>query len=221
MMRLIMRFLAFGAVAAFVFSAGAAMAQLVAGKDYRLVNPSQPVESGAKTEVIEFFWYGCPHCNNLQSPLNAWLKRKPSDVEFRRVPAVFQDSWIPLTKAYYAIEAMGLVDKLHHDVFAAIHKQKIRLQDPKVLADWMAQHGVDRQKFMDTYNSFAVQSRAQRSIDITRNYDIPGTPALVVDGKYLTAPSMTLNPDNSINYERYFRVLDEVIALARKSRGGK
>ena len=216
-MRLITRFVAFGAAMTIAFSAGAAMAQVVAGKDYRLVNPPQPVESRGKVEVIEFFWYGCPHCNNLQPSLAAWLRRKPADVDFRRVPAVFQDSWIPLTKAYYAIEAMGLVDKLHHEVFAAIHKQKIRLQDPKVLADWVAQRGVDRQKFLDTYNSFAVQSRAQRAIDITRNYDIPGTPALVVDGKYLTAPSMTLNPDNSINYERYFRVLDEVIALARKS----
>ncbi|MBI4194497.1 MAG: thiol:disulfide interchange protein DsbA/DsbL [Betaproteobacteria bacterium] len=220
-MRLLTRFLPIAATFALLLAAGPAAAQAVAGRDYRLVNPPQPVGSGAKVEVLEFFWYGCPHCNNLQPPLAAWLKRKPADVEFRRVPAVFQDSWVPLTKAYYAIEAMGLIDKLHHDVFAAIHDQKVRLQDPKILFDWVAKRGVDRQKFMDTYNSFAVQSRAQRSIDLTRNYDIPGTPAVVVDGRYLTAPSMTLNPDNSINYDRYFRVLDEVVALARKGRGSK
>lgn len=198
--------------------AGMPRAEIVAGRDYRTINPPQPVASGAKVEVIEFFWYGCPHCNNLQGPLHAWLKRKPEDVEFRRVPAVFQDSWVPLTKAYYTLEALGLVDKLHLEVFHAIHTQKVRLQDPKVLFDWVAKHGVDRQKFMETYNSFAVESRTRRSIEMTRNYDIPGTPALVVDGRYLTAPSMTLNPDNSINYERYFRVLDEVIALARRTR---
>jgi thiol:disulfide interchange protein DsbA len=220
-MQLFKRFIPLVAALAFIFAAGGAAAQAVAGKDYRLINPPQPTDSGRKIELLEFFWYGCPHCNNLQPPLSVWLKRKPADVEFKRVPAVFQDSWMPLTKAYLTIEAMGLVDKLHHDVFSAIHEQKIRLQDTKVLFDWVAKHGVDRQKFIDTYNSFAVQSRAQRSVDMTRNYDIPGTPALAIDGRYLTAPSMTLNPDNSINYERFFRVVDELVALARKSRGNK
>lgn len=220
-MQLFRRFLPLAAALALLFLTGTAAAQAVAGKDYRLLNPQQPTDSGKKVEVIEFFWYGCPHCSSLQPSLRAWLKRKPADVEFKRVPAVFQDSWVPLTKAYYTIEAMGLVDKLHHDVFSAIHEQKIRLQDITVLFDWVAKRGVDRQKFIDTYNSFAVQSRAQRSVDMTRNYDISGTPALVVDGRYLTAPSMTLNPDNSINYERFFRVVDELIALARKNRGGK
>ena len=220
-MQLFKRFLPLAAALALFFSAGTAAAQPIAGKDYRLLNPQQPTDSGKKVEVLEFFWYGCPHCSSLQPSLRAWLKRKPADVEFKRVPAVFQDSWVPLTKAYYTIEAMGLVDKLHHDVFSAIHEQKIRLQDTTVLFDWAAKRGVDRQKFIDTYNSFAVQSRAQRSVDMTRNYDISGTPALVVDGRYLTAPSMTLNPDNSINYERFFRVVDELVALARKNRGGK
>jgi len=206
---------------ALILSAGAATGQIVAGKDYRLINPPQPVTSGAKIELLEFFWYGCPHCNNLQPPLRAWLKRKPADVEFKRVPAVFQDSWVPLTKAYFTIETMGLVDKLHQQVFAAIHEQKLRLQDPKVLFDWVGKHGVDSQKFADTYNSFAVQSRTKHAQDMTSSYDIPGTPALVVDGKYLTAPSLTLNPDHTINYDRFFRVLDDVIALARKTRGGK
>lgn len=128
---------------------------------------------------------------------------------------------MPLTKAYFTIETMALVDRLHHDVFTAIHDKKVRLQDPKVLFDWVASQGVDSKKFAETYNSFAIQSRAQRAKEVTANYDIPGTPAIVVDGKYLTAPSLTLNPDNSINYERYFKVLDEVIALARKAKGGK
>lgn len=220
-MQLFTRFLPLAAALAFLFSAGAAAAQAIAGKDYRLINPPQPTDNGKQVEVIEFFWYGCPHCSSLQPSLKAWLKKKPADVEFKRVPAVFQDSWVPLTKAYYTIEAMGLLDKLHHEVFSAIHEQKVRLQDTKVLFDWAAKQGVDRQKFIDTYNSFAVQSRAQRSVDMTRNYDIPGTPALAVDGRYLTAPSMTLNPDNSINYERFFRVVDEMVALARKNRGGK
>lgn len=207
-------------LAALTFSAAAA-AQLAPGKDYRVINPPQPTESGKKIEVIEFFYYGCPHCNNLQTPLRVWLKQKPADVEFRRVPAIFSDAWMPLTRAYYALDALGAVDKLHHDVFAAIHEQNIRLSDTKVLFDWMAKHGIDRQKFVDTYNSFGVQSRAQRSIELTQRYDIPGTPALTVDGKYLLSPSMALKPDKSADHERFFRVLDQVIAMARKERAGK
>ena len=202
-------------------AAGAALAQPVPGKDYRLIDPPQPTDSGNKIEVLEFFWYGCPHCNALQPPLRNWLKKKPADVEFKRVPAVFADSWLPLTRAYYTLETMGVVEKLHYDVFAAVHEQNVRLSDPKVLFDWVAKRGVDQQKFSDIYNSFGVQSRARRSVDLTKQYDPPGTPALTVDGKFLVAPSMVLKPDNSVDYERYFQVLDQVIAIARKARAGK
>ena len=190
-------------LAAFLVAlATGALAQPVPGKDYRLIEPPQPADSGAKIEVLEFFWYGCPHCNTLQPSIRNWLKKKPADVEFKRVPAVFADSWLPLTRAYYALDTMGAVDKLHYDVFAAVHEQNVRLSDPRVLFDWVAKRGVDPQKFADIYNSFGVQSRARRSIDLTKNYDIPGTPALTVDGRYLVAPSMVLKPDNSVDYER-------------------
>ncbi len=205
---------------AFTISA-AAMAQLTPGKDYRAINPPQPTDSGKRVEVLEFFWYACPHCNALQPPLRTWLKKKPADVEFRRVPAVLDKSWLPLTWAFYALEALGETDKLHYDIFTAIHEQKIRLGDQKILFDWVAQRGVDRQKFIDTYNSFGVKNRGMRSIDLTRNYDIPGTPALTVDGKYLIAPSMILKPNKTVDYERYFQVIDQVIEMARKERAGK
>lgn len=195
-------------------------AQPAAGKEYLLVKPPQPTDSGNKIEVIEFFWYGCPHCYNLQPSLEAWLKKKPADVEFKRVPAVFQESWVPLTRAYYAIEAMGLVDKLHPEVFSALHKQQARLQDANAIFDWVASKGVDRKKFADTYNSFGVNSRTQRSMELTRKFDIPGTPALAVDGRFVTAPSMTLKERN-IDYGRFFEVVDTLIAEARKSKGGK
>ena len=205
---------------AFVASSSAA-AQLVAGKDYRAISPAQPTDSGKKVEVLEFFWYGCPHCNALQPSLRAWLKQKPADVEFRRVPAVLSDSWVPLTRAYYALEATGAVEKLHHEVFSAIHEKSVKLQEPKVLFDWVAQHGVDRQKFADAYGSFGVQSRTQRAVDMSRNYDISGTPTITVDGKYLVAPSMTLKPNRDVDYEKFYQVLDQVITMARKERGGK
>ena len=194
------------------------------GRDFVLINPAQPVESGKNIEVIEFFLYGCIHCYSLEPSLKAWLKRKPADVEFRYVPAIFDlASWSPLARAFYALEAMGLREKYHDDIFNAIHRdrQKAIVTDPRALADWLAARGVDKQKFLDTYSSFAVNGRTQRSVDMTRRYDVPGTPAVVVDGKYLTGPSMTVNPDNSVNYERFFQVLDQLIARARKDRAGQ
>jgi thiol:disulfide interchange protein DsbA len=198
-----------------------AQAQLTAGKDYVPVQPPQPTDSGGKIEVLEFFWYGCPHCNNLQPSLQAWLKRKPADVELKHVPAVFQDSWLPLTRAYYTIEAMGLVGKLHQEMFATLHRQRVQLRDANAIFDWAAAKGVDRKKFADTYNSFGVNGRTQRSVELTRKFDIPGTPALVIDGKYLTAPSMTLKADRTVDYDRFFQVVDGLIAEARKSKKGK
>lgn len=206
-------------------SAGAA-AQLAPGRDYLVINPAQPTSSGKKVEVLEFFWYACPHCNTLQQPLHAWLKRKPADVEFRRLPAAFQESWLQLARTYYTLEAMGLVEQLHLDLFAAIHQQ--RTLNPKTLSgnpgplfDWIAGKGVDRQKFIETYNSFAVNARTQRTIQVTESYDIRFTPTVVVDGRYLTAPSLGLKEGENVNYERYFKVLDQVIAMARRERARK
>ncbi len=201
----------------------AAQQQPVAGRDYTQLNPPQPTDSGKKIEVLEFFWYGCIHCYNLEPALKAWLKRKPADVEFRYVPAVFDPSWEPLTRTFYALDAMGLGTKYHDDIFNAIHRDKQRalVTDPRAIADWLGGKGVDKQKFLDTYNSFAVNGRAKRAADMTRSYDIPGTPALVVNGKYLTSPSMTSNTGHSVNYDRFFQVLDQLIAQARKERGGK
>ena len=210
---------------ALTLSAGAS-AQLAPGKDYQLINPPQPTNSGTKVEVIEFFYYGCPGCNGLQPSLRAWLKKKPADVEFRRAPAVFQDAWLPLTTAYHTLDAMGLVDKLHYDLFSAIHERhsleiKGLLKDQKPLFDWVAQQGVDRQKFVDVFNSFGVRSRTNRSIEMAGNYHVTSTPTLVVDGRYMLAPSMFLKPDKNIDYERFSNVLDQVIAIARKERAGK
>jgi thiol:disulfide interchange protein DsbA len=204
---------------ALTLSAGAS-AQLAPGKDYQLINPPQPTNSGTKVEVIEFFYYGCPGCNSLQPSLRAWLKKMPADVEFKRAPAVFQDGWKPLTAAYHAFDAMGLVDKLHHELFSAIHEKKnleIKglLKDQKPLFDWVAQQGVDRQKFVDVFNSFGVRSRTSRSMELPGNYQVTSTPTLVVDGRYLMTPAM------AGSYERFFQVLDQVIAMARKERAAK
>ena len=191
----------------------------VAGKEYLIVKPPQPTDSGNKVEVLEFFWYGCPHCFNLQPSLEVWLKRKPADVDFKRVPAIFQDSWVPLTRAYYTLEAMGLVDKMHLELFATLHKQHVNLKDANAIFDWAAGKGIDRKKFTDTFNSFGVNGKTQRSIELTRKFDIPGTPALVIDGKFIASPSMTMKSERVIDYDRYFEVVDALIAESRKGKG--
>lgn len=215
----------FCAVIAF-FAATGVMAETSIGRDYRLVTPPQPVESGKNIEVLEFFSYACIHCYKLEPSLNAWLKRKPADVEFKRVPVAFRDSWVPLVKTYYTIDAMGLIDKLNYPIYAAIHDQNVRLHDTKVLFDWITKQGVDRKKFIDTFNSFVVQTRAQRAAAMTQSYAIESTPTLVVDGRYQPTPSVefvpgTKTPDEKRYLERYFQILDELVALARKTRGGK
>ena len=215
----IWKFLALAVALCALFSPAAA--QVVAGKDYHVLKQPQPTAGGKNVEVVEFFYYGCPHCYNLQAPLESWLKRKPADVEFRRQPTVFDDTQLPLTRVYYALEAMKLTDKLHQEVFAAIHSQNQRLNNTKALFDWIAAKGVDRQKFSDTYNSFGVATRANSAKEVTRKFDISGTPTIVVDGRYLTAPSLTLKGNNEVDFVRYFQVLDQVVALARKNRGAK
>jgi thiol:disulfide interchange protein DsbA len=213
-----------------LFAAGNSMAQqaLVVGRDYTLVSPAQPTDSGKKIEVIEFFWYGCPHCYHLEPSLKAWLKRKPADVEFRPVPGTFgAPTWEPLTRTYYALDAMGLAGKYHDAIFVGIHeekdqaKQRALISDSRVIADWLGSKGVDKQKFLDAYNSFAVNNRTKRSEDMTRNYDVPGTPAMAIDGKYLVSPSNFTTPDNNVSYDRFFRAVDQLIAQARKERSAK
>ena len=190
------------------------------GEQYTRLEPPRPVASGSKVEVIEFFYYGCPGCNSLQPTLRAWLKTKPADVAFRSAPVVFRDDWIPLTKAYYAFEAMGVLDKTHYQLFSAIHDRrtleiKNLFRDPSPLYDWVAKQGVDRQKFIDVYKSFGVGSRTNRSIELPGNYNVTSTPSLVVDGRYLTTPAMVGS------YEGFFRVLDQLIAMARTERAAR
>jgi thiol:disulfide interchange protein DsbA len=210
-------------VLACVLSFGScAYAELVKGRDYSVIEPAQPVSSGSKIEVLEFFWYGCPHCNRLEPHLNAWLKRKPADAAFKRVPAAFRESWLPLARAHYALQALGLADKLHGELFAAIHDTKTLdiktlAGDPAPLFDWIEAKGVDRKKFADAYNSPAVVARTQSTIETTGKYALPDVPAVVINGRYLIALSMAGYSDgDKKNYDLLFRNIDQLIAQARR-----
>jgi protein dithiol oxidoreductase (disulfide-forming) len=190
----------------------AARAEIVEGTDYTLLPQPRPTDSDGKIEVMEFFWYGCPHCYELHPRIKAWLKRKPKDVSFRYVPAIFRANWIPGAKTFYALDALGETDRLHDKVYEAIHRDKIDLTKDEVLFDWMAKQGIDRKKFIDAYNSFSVQNQASRSTHMSKDYSLTGVPAIVVDGRYLTSGKMGGTPDDTI------RTMDELVEKVRKER---
>lgn len=185
------------------------------GKEFALVNPPQAVETGKKIEVLEIFWYGCPHCFDLEPMLAAWVKKLPNDVSFRRMPAIFRDNWAPMAKAYYTLEAIGQAEKLHAELFNAIHVHGLDPTNDSTLFDWAAKQGIDRKKFTDTYQSFSIQSKVLRAKQLTHEYGINGVPALIVDGKYMTASSM------AGGHQGLFTTVDYLIAKARKERSGK
>ena len=134
--------------------------------------------------MLEFFWYGCIHCYNLEPKLETWLKTLPKDVEFRRVPAVFNDRWAHDAAIFYAFEALGLLDKLHRPFFDAIHRDRLRTDNWHNLSAWLEKQGVDVKKFESTIKSFGVQSKTKRAIRLTSGYKIDGTPAMAVHGRY-------------------------------------
>lgn len=182
-----------------------------AGKDYKLLNPAQPV-STKKIEVLEFFFYECSHCYDLHPLLASWEKSKPKDVEMIYVPTIFRDSTEPLARTYYALESMGKIKQLDDAIYQAIHVQNAELYDLDSISAFVAKHGVDRAKFAAAYKSFTMDSKVARAKQMIRSYGIQGTPTLVVDGKYVISG---LYPADAI------RVLKDVIALARKERSKK
>ena len=179
--------------------------------DYRLIS-QQPVATGERVEVIEFFFYACPYCNELEPLLERWRKRKPADIVFRRVPVVRHDSWVPLAKTYYALEAMGEAERLHAAVYHGIHVDDLTLSQEKVITEWAGKQGLDRDKFMAIYRSDAIREKVERSRKMTLDYEIKATPTVVVDGRFLTSSGMTDGVPQVI------RVLDGLLSLARQRR---
>jgi len=186
----------------------------VAGKDYREVKPAQPVDTGNKIEVLEFFQYTCPHCASFDPDLTEWRKKMPADVEYRRLPVAFDASTLNHSKTYYALVQLNKVEELHKKVFAAIHGARKRLLDPNEIADFMAANGIDRKAWLDAFNSFSVATQANRASQVWGGYKLEGTPAVAIDGKFMTAPSMVGSRPGTLP------VMDYLVDLARRSRNG-
>ncbi len=174
----------------FAVSAGAADPQ--AGFEYQQTQQTIPTENPAKIEVIELFWYGCPHCNVLEPYLAAWVKKLPKDVEFKRIPAIARPDWAPAAKAYFALEALGLTEKLHGALFEAIHKQKVvNPSDEAALADWITkQSGLDKKKVDEVFKSFSINTKMMRASQVFRTSGATGVPTLIIEGSTWTSSSI-------------------------------
>jgi protein dithiol oxidoreductase (disulfide-forming) len=199
---------------AFVFAVLAAAPAFAQGQyQYTELKPAQPTEADAKKiEVVEFFWYGCPHCYNLEPYIEKWLAKAPPDVQFRRIPAVFNQRWGHDAAIYYTLEAMGLVEKLHRPLFDAIHRDRLDTTNEQVFSAWLQRQGVDPKKFTDTMKSFGVQSKMRRAVQQTTAYKIDGTPAMAVQGRY------TISADQGRSQQG---LLDTVSFLVDQVRKGK
>ena len=171
------------------------------------LKPALAVESDGKIEVLEFFWYGCIHCYNLEPHIENWLKKLPPDTQFRRVPAVFNQRWALDAAIFYTLEALGVLDKLHRPLFDAIHKGNLRTDQQDAFSAWLQKNGVDPKKFMDTMKSFGVQSKTKRATQLTAAYKIDGTPAMAVHGRYMV----------SADIPGMLNTVDQLVAEVRKN----
>jgi thiol:disulfide interchange protein DsbA len=184
-----------------------------AGAEYQVLGTRATVEAPAgKTEVVEFFWYNCPHCNAFEPTLSTWVKKLPKDVAFRRVPIAFQESFVPQQRLYYTLEAMGLVEQLHGKVFAAIHAEKLNLAKAEGITEWVGKQGVDVAKFVEQYNSFTVVTKVNRASQLQNAYKIEGVPALGIAGRFYTDGGM------AGNMERALQVVDYLVGEVRSGR---
>lgn len=177
------------AAAAYAQSAPGAVT-LSEGRNYRLI-AQQPVADPSRIEVIDFFFYGCPFCNELRPMLERWRKALPADVVFRRTPTVRRETWAPLARTYYTLELLGEAERLHEEVYKGYHDEELSMSRPEVMADWARRHGIDRERWLTVYNSEDVTRLVEQARRMTQDYDIQGTPSVVINGRYLTSSGMT------------------------------
>ena len=183
------------------------------GTDYLSLDKRVAVEAPAgKIEVIEFFWYSCPHCNVFEPKLVNWIKKLPADVSVRRVPVAFRDDFVPQQRLYYTLEAMGKLDELHSKVFHTIHTEKQVIDKEGPILAWAEKNGLDKVKFIELYNSFSVQTKARRATQLQDAYKVQGVPALGIAGRYYTDGTL------AGTMERALQVTDYLVAEARKAK---
>jgi len=175
------------------------------GKNYTRLAQEQTTQSGKNIEVLEFFWYGCPHCYQFEPTIAKWKKNKPANVHFIRVPAPLNPSWMPHTKAFYALEIMGKGEQYHQALFNAMHVERKKLYDMASITQFLASQGVDEKAFTSNVNSFAVEMRARQAMKLSKSYQLSGVPMMAVNGKY------TISAQQAGGYKQLIEITNHLI----------
>src|SRR5450830_1347781 len=207
-MRLFRHALAAISLGLLAISVSASPANPQNGTDYRTLEQAQPTDSGKKIEVTEFFWYSCPHCAAFDPSLSAWVKKQGDKIVFKQVPVAFRESFIPQQKLFYTLEAMGKTAEMNPKIFQSIHVDRQRVDTDKTILEFIEKQGIDKQKFLDLYNSFGVQTKVRRAAQLQEAYKI--------DGRFLTSPSIAgtsmANQPESMQQAASLQVMDHLVA---------
>lgn len=183
----------------------------LAADSYKVIDPAQATEvSEGKIEVVEVFWYGCPHCYDFEPHIKPWLSNKADDVEFRRVPGIFNEAWIPHARAYFAAMELGVLDMVHSAIFDAIHKEKRNLNNQSALTKFFVEQGIDEKAFTQAYESDAVNDKVKKAFVAGRRYQVRGVPSLIVNGKYLISTS------SAGSFENMLKITDQLVDKERE-----
>jgi len=188
-------------------------ARFAAGKDFLKLDRPVPTDAEAgKIELIEFFWYSCPHCNAFEPTFAEWVKNAPKDVVVRRMPVAFRDDFAPQQRLFFTLEAMGLLDKLHAKVFQAVHVERLPLNTDASIQTWIEKQGIDKTKFADTFKSFGVASKLKRAVQLQNDFKIEGVPSLGVAGKFYIDGTL------AGTMERALQVAESLLTQVRQGR---
>ena len=203
----------------FVFAGTACAETYEEGKHYQRVDQPRTIDSD-KVEVLEFFWYGCPHCYSFEPYVNKWKQNKPGNVEFVRVPATFQPLWVLHARAYYALQMLGVGEEIHLKFFSEIHNKKNYMKTLDALTVFVQEYGVERSEFIDAMNSFTVENQVRKATKLVTDYNLKGVPAVAINGKYLISASMAGSYDNMIKIMNYLIEKETAKASLDNSRAG-
>lgn len=219
-MRLIQKMMFALAVAGVVSGAAASPEAPRNGAEFHTLPAAQETTPGSKVEVTEFFTYSCPHCNAFEPVLADWVKKNADKVIFKRVHVAFNRSDVPLQRLYTTLEAMGLTEQYHAKAFAAEHVERLHMHSDEAIFDWVAKSGIDRTKFIDTYRSFGMQTRVNRSQNLAKAYMIDSWPTVAVGGRFITSPyqaSSTTRPalNEPGQHQAALKVMDFLVAKAK------
>lgn len=218
-MRLLQRLIVIASFGFIAATAAAAPNAPVEGVEYQRLPQAQPTDTGKKVEVLEFFWYNCPHCHAFEPYLADWAKKQGERVVVKRVPVGFRESFVPQQKLYFTLEAMNRLD-LHKVVFDTIHGKRQKLDREDQIMAFIDKQDIDKKKFVDTYNSFTVQSKVNRVRQLQEAFRIDGVPTVAIDGQYVTSPSivgqsMRGAPEDMLN-NATLQVMDALVAKKAK-----